>query len=244
VNCLNKEKFLSDIDKFGYTVLAIDATDYLPSFAYTVGLWKNFKHAEIIAFGLITENLTLLLHTAAELVKSAQAIQTDKIYTHFFEKGKTAFVNVDKRNIADYFGQAINFYDNDDFPVLELVWADRNDKFPWESGFEEEFLRKQPLLDRNADFKYFESKNTGVFTTKQHIKEGKPILRVVHDFDGDWQFLTGEPSDENAVLVALKCMIENDETLNGVFDLDYGEMAERKGVNDKWTRGKADKGEI
>ncbi|MDR0265416.1 MAG: hypothetical protein LBJ04_19525 [Sphingobacterium sp.] len=30
------------------------------------------------------------------------------------------------------------------------------------------------------------------FTTRQWIEESKPILRVVHDNDGDWQFLTSK----------------------------------------------------
>jgi hypothetical protein len=36
----------------------------------------------------------------------------------------------------------------DDFPALQFVWTDRNNKFPWETGF----AYRQPLPDRNADF--------------------------------------------------------------------------------------------
>lgn len=35
------EKINSDIDKYGFSVILIEATDYLPSFAYSIGLWKN-----------------------------------------------------------------------------------------------------------------------------------------------------------------------------------------------------------
>ena len=84
------------------------------------------------------------------------------------------------------------------------VWADRNDKFPWEEGFEEVFRYKQPLLDRNAEFKFREPANLCVFTSRQHLEENKPILYVVQDHDGDWQFVTGDlvtPEDRRVVVL-------------------------------------------
>ena len=119
------------------------------------------------------------------------------------------------------------------------MWTDRNNKFPWEKGFEEEFVYRQPLLDRNVDFKFREAKNLAVFTTKQWIEENKPIIHVIHDSDGDWQFLTDdEHSTSNIKIVALEQLILRDKTLNEVFDLDYGEQAERNFFGDKWIRNK------
>lgn len=137
----------------------VKATDYLPSFVYSIGLWKKFGHPELISFGLTTQALHSIINLAADIVKTGQTIQTGKAYTDFFDTGKSVFVTVDKRNIRDYFGYTIDFYNPVDFPALQLVWTDRNDKFPWDEGFEEEFIYKQPLLDRNADFKFREPKN-------------------------------------------------------------------------------------
>jgi len=67
---------------------------------------------------------------------------------------------------------AIRHYNNADFPAIQLVWADRNDKFPWDKDFEEVFIYKQPL----------------------------------------------------------------DGTLNEVFNLDYGQAAERLSIGGEWTR--------
>jgi hypothetical protein len=64
----------------------------------------------------------------------------------------------------------------------------------------------------------------------------KPILRVVHDTDGDWQFLTGDQMTEDGKLVALEQMVIKDRTLNEVFYLDYGEEAEREFVGGEWIR--------
>ncbi len=235
-NCIDDNKFSADIEKFGWTVLLIEATDYLPSFAYTVGLWKNYQHPEIISFGLTTKTLHLILNDAGEIAKTGRTIEVGKNYDDFFENSNTQFVNVDSRNIADYFGQAINFYNSKEFPAIQLIWTDRNNKFPWDNEYESEFEFKQPLLDRNADFKFREAKNLGIFTTRQWLELDKPILRVVHDNDGDWQFLTGDQMPDDAKLVALEQMTIKDKTLNEVFDLDYGEQAEREYVGGQWTR--------
>ena len=237
-NCIDDNKFSADIEKFGWTVLLIEATDYLPSFAYTVGLWKNYKHPEIISFGLTTKTLHLILNDAGEIAKAGRKIEVGKNYDDFFENSDTQFLKVDNRNISDYFGHAITYYNTTDFPAIQLVWTDRNNKFPWEKDYEVEFENRQPLLDRNAEFKYREAKNLGIFTTRQWLELGKPILHVIHDNDGDWQFLTGDQLPEDIKLVALEQMTIKDETLNEVFNLDYGEQAIREFIGGQWTRTK------
>lgn len=238
-NCRDDDKIVSDIEKYGLSVILIDVTEYLPSFAYSIGLWKKFKHPEIICFGLTTKTLGGLINDVADLVKNGQTIQINRNYDDFFENGVVQFVPVDKRNLGDYFGTAIDIYDTDDFPALQFVWTDRNNKFPWEEGFEEDLTYRQPLLDRNADFKFREPKNLAIFTTKQWIEQKKPIVHVIHDSDGDWQFLTDdEYSLENIKIVALEQIILSDKTLNEVFDVEYGEQAERNFIGDKWIRSK------
>jgi len=239
-NCIEDKTISADIEKFGWTVVLLEATDYLPSFAYTVGLWKNYNHPEIISFGLTIKTLHLILNDAGEIAKAGQKIEVGKNYDDFFENSDTQFLKVDNRNISDYFGQAISYYMTTDFPAIQLVWTDRNNKFPWDKDYEEEFEFRQPLLDRNSDFKFREAKNLGVFTTRQWLELGKPILRVVHDNDGDWQFLTGDQILEDARIVALEQMTIKDRTLNDVFNLDYGEAANREYIGGHWIRTKTE----
>ena len=232
------KEILTDIENVGWTVILIEATDYLPSFAYTIGLWKNYRHPELISFGLTIKTLHQIINNAGEIVKSGQEIIAGKTYDNFFNNSKTEFVKVDPRNIVNYLGFGIDYYKTIDIPAMQLVWTDRNDKFPWETDFEEEFIYKQPLLDRNADFKFREAKNLAIFTTSHFLEQNKPILTVIHDHDGDWQFLTGDSIEGNTKLVALEQMTIRDKTLNEIFDLDYGEEAEREFVGGSWTRNK------
>ncbi|MBW1658560.1 MULTISPECIES: DUF4262 domain-containing protein [Flavobacterium] len=244
-NCIDFDDLMNNIkiniEKYGLQVIIIEATDYLPSFAYSIGLWQKYNHPEIICFGLSKSLLHEIINDVAEIVKQNEKITEKKNYSNIFEHSRSEFLKVHPKNIQDYFGSAINYYEKEDFTALQLVWTDRNDKFPWEENFEEEFLYKQPLLDRNIDFKFNEPKNLTAFTTRQWLDTEKPIIRVVHDEDGDWQFLTDdEISTENIIIVALEQIILKDKTLNKLFDLNYGEEAERKFIGDEWVRNKVE----
>jgi hypothetical protein len=243
-NCININELLetskTNIEKFGLQVIIVKSTSYFPSFAYSIGLWQKFKHPEIICFGLPDDLGHAIINDVAEIIKTGEKISTGKTYFEIFKDSKAEFLSVAPNNIDDYFGVAIRHYETNSFPALQLVWTDRNDKFPWEENFEEKFIYKQPLLDRNVDFKFRESKNLATFTTRQWLELKKPILRVVHDDDGDWQFLTGDQMPEDIRLVALHELIDRDKTLNEIFDLDYGEDAERDFVGGKWTRNKSE----
>ncbi len=231
-----ESNLIKAIKDFGWTVGIVEATDYLPSFAYTIGLWKNFAHPELISFGLTPQTLRAILNIGGELVKSGQRFEAGIDYSTFFDNAPAQFVGVDSRNLKDYFGYAVWFNHTADFPALQLVWTDRNNRYPWDVSFDDGFADRQPLLDRNADFKFREARNVAVFTTRQWLEESKPILRVVHDDDGEWQFLTNDQMPEDIRIVALEQMVLRDLTLNDVFNLDYGQSAAREFVGDNWVR--------
>ncbi len=226
-----------NVDKYGLQVITVSSTPYLPSFAYSVGLQETYNHPEIICFGFSNELGHVIINDVAALIKAGERIVANKIYDNVFENSRATFLNVDLLNINDYFGVALGFYQGKPFSALQLIWTDRNDRFPWEDGFEHKFIYKQPLLDRNMHFKYREPQNLSVFTTRQWLELNEPIKLVVHDYDGDWQFLTGHPLEAGDMkLVALHELIKRDDTLNEIFDLDYGEEAERNFVGDQWVR--------
>lgn len=237
-SCINSNQTKEHIERYGLSVVKIEATNYLPSFVYSVGLMETLNHPEIICFGLSTQLMHQIVNDVAELIKVEGTLSLDKEYGNIFSDSRAKFLEVDKRNIEDYFGAAIKYYNTTEINGFQLVWTDRNNKFPWEDGFEDEFKFRQPLLDRNSGFKFKEETNLGIFTTRQWLEDNEPILRVIHEEDGDWQFLTKEIDSEDGRLVALGQMILRDRTLNELFDLEYGEEAERNFIGDRWRRSK------
>lgn len=243
-HCISKEDLIKktqrNIDEFGLQVIMVSATNYFPPFVYSIGLVQTYNHPEVICFGLPKNLGHTIINDIAQLIKNGETIEPGKIYTNIFKDSKAIFLEVDNRNLGNYFGAAFNYYGDKSFDALQVVWTDRKDRFPWEENFEKEFLYQQPLLDRNADFKFLEPKNRAAVTTRQWLEEQKPILHVAHDTDGYWQFLTGDQEDDDIRMVGLGCIIEQDHTLNEIFDLDYGEEAEREFVGGKWTRNKTE----
>lgn len=74
--------------------------------------------------------------------------------------------------------------------------------------------------------------------TLNRITDGThPILYVVHDADGDWQFLDGgDVSEEDAAVVGMSTMIELDKTIHDLSDLPAGWAAKRQSVGQPWRR--------
>lgn len=243
-NCIGKNELLkqtkTNIAQYGLQVIMVSGSGYSPSFTYSIGLFETYKQPEIICFGLPDKLGHEIINDIADLMKADESIKTYTNYDNIFKDSRAEFLIVDDRNISDYFGAAINYYNRIKFPAIQLVWTDTNDKFPWEDNFEERFLHAQPLLDRNVEFKFREAKNLGIFTTRQWLDLDKPILRVVHDIEGDWQFLTGDQMPDDIRLVALEQMVIRDKTLNEVFDLDYGYSMNRDFIGGEWTKTKVE----
>lgn len=231
---ISREAIQQKIEQYGCYVVLIEPDDYLPGFAYTIGLYQKFNHPEIICFGLKLELLGALLNDACDLIKKGQSLKTVTQYEDFLNDYTTQFLSVDKEFYPNYWGYANWFYGSHDYPALQLVWPDRQHLFPWEIGFNADLKFKQPLLDRNTDFKFHEERNLGVYTTQQ-VLDGEPILYVYHDDDGDWQFHSeNESSLGNAVLVCLEEITRRDPSVNEIYHLSYGSRAWRTSIEDKW----------
>jgi hypothetical protein len=226
---------LEHIEKYGCHLILIEANNYLPAFVYSIGLYQRFGHPEIICFGLDTDVMAGLINYAADKIKEGEVFTAGQEYVDFLEGSAIRFVDVDRRYYPNYVGYAGWFYNMTfDFPVLQLVWPDKALNFPWEAAFNRNWKFKQPLLDRNIDFKFYEERNLGVYTTKQAFV-GDPILYVYHNDNGDWQFHTSsEPKIEDAVLVELEDMTNLDPTINELYHLQLGWHAWRETAEGEW----------
>ncbi|MCC7084055.1 MAG: hypothetical protein IT427_03500 [Pirellulales bacterium] len=85
---------------------------------------------------------------------------------------------------------------------------------------------------------FADPKDVAVFTVRQIVRDGKPILRVAHEVDdGAWQFLQlGTPDQADAMIVALDEIVQIDPTVAELADLPLGWRAERSSPGDPWQR--------
>lgn len=223
-----------NIENYGCHLALLEADNYLPAFVYSIGLFKKFKHPEIICFGLKTQVMATIINHACDLIKDGETLIPGKNYSGFLEGYEIHFLPVDKEYYHNYVGYGGWFYENFDFPLLQLVWPDKEHKFPWDEDFNPDWKFKQPLLDRNTDFKFYEDRRLGVYTTKQAL-EGHPILYVSHNDDGNWQFHTSsEPDIDDARIVSLEEMTKLDPSINNLYHLQLGWKAWRENKNAEW----------
>ena len=226
---------LKDIEEHRVHIAFVESDGYSPRFGYSIGLYKEFNHPELIIIGLDPESTGSIINNAKEEIEKGTRFTEGVNYPGFLIELPVQFVDVKKEHYADYLGYAGWYNDNSmDFPTLQIVWSDRDGKFPWEPKFNQNFKFKQPLLDRNTEFKFLEESNLGVFTTSD-VLVGTPIKYVYHDEEGDWQFHSKKDPDlSKAKLVCLEELVKMDRTLNEIYYLNYGESAERKSIGDKW----------
>jgi hypothetical protein len=232
----NNIKVVNDnIENYGCHLTLIEADNYLPAFVYSIGLFKKFGHPEIICFGLKTDVSASIINHARDLIKNGKILIPDKLYRGFLEEFPIQFIQVDKTYYHNYVGYAGWFYNQTfDFPLLQLVWTDKQNNFPWDKDFNPDWKFKQPLLDRNIDFKFYEERNLGVYATRQAFN-GDPILYVYHNDDGDWQFHTSlEPDLADSMLVCLDEITKLDPSINEIYYLQFGWRAWRDSKDGEW----------
>jgi len=226
------------VQEYGWYVALFEADTATPAFAYTIGLWKNYGHPEIISFGLSVQTMGKILNLVGEKVKSGRPLLKNSNDFDILEKSPVRFMEVHPGNIPDWFGYCQWFNDYKEFPALQLFWPDKSGEFPWEHAYDQNLAFSQPLLNRKLEFKFFEKRNLAVFVAKQIFKDDKPILHVSHDSEeGDWQFLTGDTvTNEDIMIVSLEQVVKHAPTINELFNLPRGQFATRDIPGGKWLR--------
>ena len=91
-------------------------------------------------------------------------------------------------------------------------------------------------MDTNWPFD--QEKNVGAITTRQVLREGHPILRVVHySDDNSWAFTCGTTDDPaDGLVVGMGCIVEHDPSLVTIADLPPGWGAWRASPDSDWER--------
>ena len=84
--------------------------------------------------------------------------------------------------------------------------------------------------------------NQYVITTKYVINNNSPIIRVIHEKDGAWQFLGKEEnlSESDAFVLSLEEILYLDNTLQDVLSLPLRKQAYRTSPKDSWIASDID----
>jgi hypothetical protein len=237
-------KLLADVGGHGWHVLGVEADAEGPAFAYSVGLYHTFGHAEIIVFGLGVDAMFAIVNGIGETVGAGGKFGDLDEAGDVLEGYHVIFRDVEKRHYREYLGYALWFYQGDGFATLQCVWPDSAHRYPWHPSFSQALSTRQPVLSGDKSWTFQAGRNRAVFTSKRVTRAGRPVLLVVHDEDGDWQFLCGSTNrQKDAQLVSLGHVIDLDPGLAELANLPEGWRASREAAGAAWTREPMRQGE-
>jgi hypothetical protein len=140
---------IETVEKFGFQVLGVAGASSSPSFAYTFALFDTSGLPEMIAVGLSYETAFALLNEAADRLRNGVNLSQGR-HTGLLAGVECEFRPVDTNWVKCLMLGATWFYQGTEFPVLQAVYPDLENRFPEEANFDLSFA--QPLLQPGASF--------------------------------------------------------------------------------------------
>ena len=141
-------KLLSDIKQYGWNVVQIEEDNDGPAFSFSVGLFHSFGSSEILVMGLKRDVAHRIINNAALHISRGKNFKEFERTGELAEGYDCTFVPIAIENYEEYLGYAIWFYRSlkQPFPALQLIWPDKQGRFPWDSGYDKRFLSLQHVL--------------------------------------------------------------------------------------------------
>jgi uncharacterized protein DUF4262 len=143
------EILFRNVRSHGCHIVGIDDGD--PPFAFSVGLFLNYGHPELIIFGLPSENAQIVINHVRDHVSDGRRFADGDICDDLFGDGdKICFWQVPFEAYRQYLGIACWFYAKSmiAFPCLQIIYQDANHRFPWEVDCQPHVIKGQPLLKK------------------------------------------------------------------------------------------------
>ncbi|ABF41426.1 hypothetical protein Acid345_2425 [Candidatus Koribacter versatilis Ellin345] len=251
------ERTIRHVEEFGCSIVSVERTKYGLGWSYTLGVFDTTGKPEIITVGLLPKTAHSALNHAAKLQRDGVDL-TQGRHRGVVGEVECEFRAVDPKWVKQLMGWALWYYQGDEFPVLQAVYPDLENRFPGDEGFDESF--EQPLMQPDApmtkaendfwastdsnsslfDWKFRDDPHTRVFLSESVHQGTQPVTYVSHDAeDGAWQFLGDSMSDGGGpVISCFHHPIDRDPSFAELADLPLGWYAERRGIGEPWTRNK------
>jgi Domain of unknown function (DUF4262) len=220
-------------------------------FAYTVGVWHTFGQPEIVMFGLEGPGMQLWLNTCVEVGRDQGWPPDDTPFEGVLENFPTQLRPVHPSWHEALFGAAHRFYQGTRVPVRQLVWPDRNGRWPWDEQATLSSRTRQALSWLPVDqhpmggwrlvgelaptFAFPFGPDSWVLTTMGILDGHATVEKVVRDQAG-YDVLDGHGyGADDLCLAFLGDVVRSQPHLNDCADLVDGQTATRS-ADGGWER--------
>lgn len=134
------------LTKPGWMIQAVAPAVGQPSdtspFAYTVGLWHNYNHPEILVSGWPMTLAQWVLNELGRRVRDGDRLQPGIHHDDVLQPAEPGivmpvqFVWVDPPHYRDWRPFVMIYGRNPAIDLLQMVWPDRVGKLPWDDGYD------------------------------------------------------------------------------------------------------------
>lgn len=145
-----ERQILVDVDANGLHVVHVEDEAGEPAYSFSIGLHESFGQAEVVVFGLPAAAAEALLEAIADDAADGKSFVADSRHEGLLQDYPVRFLAVPKAFYREYLGEAVWAYEGDGFPALQLVWPDKQGRWPWDPAVREGFRDSQPVLAKLA----------------------------------------------------------------------------------------------
>ena len=139
---------IKNVRENGVHVIAILEDDDTSGWAFTTGLWHTYRSPEVAVFGLPSDIANRCLAAAVDQAAAGKPLAPSEERSEILKSLPVAIRPVDESWRRQLFGINVSFYRNTkpNVPFAQMLWPDREGRFPGQSGFAEEYDGLQPHL--------------------------------------------------------------------------------------------------
>lgn len=141
-----ERKIIQDVNTYGWHVILVAPSGDEPGWAYSIGMFRTLGHPEILMFGLRDSTMQTIINNTGERVRAGARFADGIEDAEAVEGYRCVFRMVARGWYPLVLGFSLWFYGEKEFPVLQLVWPDRDGRYPWDADYPVEMRGLQPLL--------------------------------------------------------------------------------------------------
>ncbi|MEV8098200.1 DUF4262 domain-containing protein [Kitasatospora sp. NPDC085879] len=121
---------MAHVRKHGWHVVGVGGGAEVPDWAFTVGLWHSYRIPEVAMFGLELHGLMHWVGDAAARLRDGAPTEPGTLLPDVIEGYELRLQPVDDSWHRPLFGTAVGFYRWTPVPVVQLIWPDREHRWP------------------------------------------------------------------------------------------------------------------
>ena len=137
---------LANVAEHGVHVSYILPERGTPGWHFSVGIYASYQQPEVITFGLTHDVGHFVINALARHAREGNSLASDALYPGLLEGVSCTLKPVAPVWYEPLLGVANWFYRGQFFPVMQCVWPDHSQVFPWSSEFPSDWRWAQPLL--------------------------------------------------------------------------------------------------